>query len=112
MFSRLISDFQERLNPQDPPDDAVAGTPASPRDRAEALLHRAESAVGGIAPSPGDTPDHQEAQSLARRYVEAGRREWEGRHWGSAGLFAELALGWAARGSERASQGPTDHPGG
>ena len=112
MFSRLISDVQETFNPREPPDEGGAVTPVTPRDRAEALLHRAETAVSGIAPAPGDTPDHQEAQALARRYLEAGRREWERRNWGSAGLFAELVLEWAARGSDRASQGPTDHPGG
>lgn len=110
VFSRLISDLQERLNPQEPPEDVGEVAPVSPPDRAEVLLHRAESSVGEMAPSPLDTPDHQEAQVLARRYLEAGRRERERQNWGSSGLFAELALEWAARRSERASQGPTDHP--
>lgn len=95
MFSRLISDVQDTFNPREPPDDGGAVTPATP------------PRSGGGATPPGRTPDHHEAQALAHRYLEAGRREWERHNWGSAGLFAGLALEWSARASEDLSQDPT-----
>lgn len=112
MFSRLLSEPQQKLGPQGPPDDAVEVTPVSPRDRVAALLRRAEEAVAQVAPSLAYASDRQEAEALARRYLEAGRREWEGSHWGSAGLFAELALEWAARAIERGSQDSSREPSG
>lgn len=105
MFSRLFSHLQERLDSQAPSGDAVEVTPVSPCDRADALLRQAEEAVPQVTPSSDHTPGRQEAHALARRYLEAGRREWEGGHWGSASLFAELALEWATRAAE---SGPHD----
>lgn len=109
VFARLFSQLEEGLDSQAPSGDAVEVTPASPRDRAAALLRRAEKAVPQVAPWLATAPDRQEAEALAQRYLEAARREWERGHWGSAGLFAELALEWAAR---AATRGPQDATGG
>lgn len=56
-----------------------------------------------MSPSSGYNPDLQEAEALSRRYLQAGRREWEAHRWGSVSLFAELALEWAARATRAGS---------
>lgn len=81
VFSRLLSDPWRRRGSQDQSDEAAEVTPAGPCDR-------------------------QEAEALAGRYLEARRREQEGHTRGLAGLFAELALEWAARAGEGRSHGP------
>ena len=81
VFSRLLSDPWRRCGSQDQSDEAAEVTPAGPCDR-------------------------QEAEALAGRYLEARRREQEGHTRGLAGLFAELALEWAARAGEGRSHGP------
>ena len=106
MFSRLISDLLEGLDPQGSSADPGEATPVTPRNRVRALLLRAGRATRGLSPSLGDHPDRQEAGALAQRYLEAGWREWEAHHWGLAGLFAEPALEWAARAGEGRSHGP------
>jgi hypothetical protein len=103
-FFRLLSELQGMMIGLVPPtDDAVEPPPASPRGRAAALLRRAEDVVPPTTPAPGNPPDRRELAALASRYLAAGWRQWEAHHWGSAGLFAELALEWAARGSSHAS---------
>lgn len=104
VFSRLFPDLQERLDLAEPSGEAVEVPPVSPRGRAATLLRRAQSALRNLVIPPEGGPSRQEAEALARRYLEAGRRQWESRHWGSASLFAELALEWAARATEG---GPT-----
>ncbi len=78
VITRLFSQLEESLDSQAPSGDAVEVTPVSPRDRAAALLRRAEKAVSRVDPSLAYAPDRQEAEALAQRYLEAARLEWEG----------------------------------
>lgn len=105
MVSWLHSTFRKGLEPEGTSGGAAEVTPSTPRDRAAEVLRRAESALRGLVPPPEDGIDRQDASALARRYLEAGRRQWELQHWGSAGLFGELALEWATCAGQAESEG-------